>query len=281
MTRPPPLPDLATLSSAEKDELIASLWQTIAAMEAGKGAPAAPAPQAQTVDLRARIAHTGPSRRAWRQSSAGGKPDLWRAFLTSKIVLGVFAVLAIGFIADRAIGWYQNHALALQRQAALELENAAFAGLNIELTNVTYAADSKSYRATVTLQNSNPDSPLYIMLSPARVFVQTGLIWQGVSTQAAPGTRWGVVKLEGAQEIGVDFQVDGVSNWAELMPGYMHVRIESNMLISRSSEPKEDLIDRANRFYIYLKPPNADDAAIKKRLNFPGAPPLYMPMPPH
>lgn len=278
MTRPPPLPDLATLSDTQKDELITSLWQTIAAPEA---APAAPAPQAPAGDLRERIARAEPSRRAWRQSRAGGKPGLWRGLLASKIVMGVFVALVIGFGADRAIGWYQNHALGLRRQVALELENAAFAGLTIELTNVAYAPDRKSYRATVTLQNSNPDSPLYIMLSPARVFVQTGLIWQGVSTQAAPGTRWGVVKLESAQEIGVDFQVDGVSNWAELMPGYMHVRIESSMLISRSSEPKEDLVDRANRFYIYLKPPNADDAAIKKRLNFPGAPPLYMPMPPH
>ena len=48
-------------------------------------------------------------------------------------------------------------------------------------------------------------------------------------------------------------------DWAELMPGYMHVRVESDMLISRSSEPKDDIVERDNRFYVYLKPQGADD----------------------
>ena len=281
MTRPPPLPDLSALSSAEKDELIASLWQTIVTMEADtKGPPMTAAVKAETGDLKARIARTEPSRRAWQQSRDRRRTGFWPNILRSKTLLAVLAVIGIGFIADFAVGWYQAHAHAVRQHARLELENAAFAGLTIELTNVAYDSDRKAYQAAVTMQNTNPGRPLYIMLSPARVFVQTGLIWQGVSTQAAPGTSWGVVKLTDAHTIQLVFQVN-VDNWAELMPGYMHVRIESSMLISRSSEPKEDLVDRTHRFYIYLKPPNADDAAIKKRLNFPGAPPLYIPMPPH
>jgi hypothetical protein len=61
----------------------------------------------------------------------------------------------------------------------------------------------------------------------------------------------------------------------------MHMRIESDMLISRSSEPKDDIIERNNRFYVYLKPQGADDDAIKHRSNFPGTPPIFIPMPPH
>jgi len=52
-------------------------------------------------------------------------------------------------------------------------------------------------------------------------------------------------------------------------PGYMHVRIQSDMLISSSSEPKDDIVERNNRFYVYLKPQGSDNAAIKRRSNFP------------
>jgi hypothetical protein len=65
------------------------------------------------------------------------------------------------------------------------------------------------------------------------------------------------------------------------MPGYMHVRIDNDMLISRSSEPGNDIVERNNRFYAYLKPQGADDEAIKRRSKFPGAPPVFIPMPPH
>jgi hypothetical protein len=279
MTRPPPLPDLSTLSPEQKDELIVSLWRTIDAMES-QGGGASLASQATVADLRAEIGRTAPAKRASAPVDTGHRSKSWPGFLKSRLLLGVLFALGIGFAAETAIGWYQQHALDQRRQAALELENAAFAGLFIELTKVVYETDGKSYRTTVRMQNANAEIPLYIMLDPARVFVQTGLTWQGVNAAAGPGTEWGVVKLDGAKDIQVVFQTD-VANWAELMPGYMHVRIESGMLISRSSEPKDDLVERANRFYIYLKPHNADDAAIKARMKFPGELPVFIPMPPH
>ncbi len=72
-----------------------------------------------------------------------------------------------------------------------------------------------------------------------------------------------------------------VLHWAELIPGYMHVRIENDMLISRSSEPKDNIVERDNRFYVYLKPQGADDDAIRRRSNVSGTPPIFIPMPPH
>ena len=271
MTRPPPLPDLASLSNAEKDALIVSLWQTIDAMETAE--PSRPT-FSDATKLRSRISQAEPSRRAREHVRTGFGAMLFEA----RYVLALLALIGTGFAADFAIGAYQEHALALRRQEARALENAAFAGLFVELTDVAYEPDGKSYRARLTLQNTNLAAPLYIMLDPARVFVQTGLTWQGVSTAAGSGVR--VVKLDGSEDIQVVFQAD-IANWTELMPGYMHVRIESPMLISRSSEPTDDLVERANRFYVYLKPQGSDDAAIKKRMNFPGTPPIFIPMPPH
>jgi hypothetical protein len=60
----------------------------------------------------------------------------------------------------------------------------------------------------------------------------------------------------------------------------MHVRFSNAMLVSRSANPKGDLIERLDDYYVYLKPHGADDAAILHKTRFPGKPPLWIPMPP-
>ncbi len=282
MKSPPKLPDLGTLTDAQKDELIVSLWQTLIATDAAPAQPAA-TPVASVQDWRDRIGRTAPSRRAQAAAaSAGPRARLGRGlgFLESKLLLGVLVVIGLGFLADSGIGWYQQRALDARNRAALELRDAAFAGLYIELVRVTYAPDGKSYRASLTMQNENPDNPLYIMMSPAQVFVQSGFTWQEVPAQAPQGTDWGVVRLDAGRDYQIVFQAD-VKDWTELIPGYMHVRIQSDMLISRSAEPKDDIVERDNRFYVYLKPQGSDDAAIRRRSKFPGDLPVFIPMPPH
>ena len=59
------------------------------------------------------------------------------------------------------------------------------------------------------------------------------------------------------------------------------VRFPSVMLVSRSAEPTSDLVERLDDYYVYLKPHDADDAAILGKTRFPGKPPLWIPMPPH
>jgi hypothetical protein len=59
------------------------------------------------------------------------------------------------------------------------------------------------------------------------------------------------------------------------------VRFSLEMLVSPRSQPRDDLVDRTDNFYVYLKPHEADDAAILKALKFPGTPPVWIPMPPH
>jgi hypothetical protein len=61
----------------------------------------------------------------------------------------------------------------------------------------------------------------------------------------------------------------------------MHVRFTNSMLVSRRSEPTDDLAERTDYYYIYLKPHGADDEAILKRMRLPCKPPVWIPMPPH
>lgn len=285
----PPLPDLSTLSAAQKDALIVALYETLLSMEDAAIPAAAPRadagadgrPSGDARELRERIARSAPSRRNQRsvpETASGFGRAL--GLLDSRPLQIVAVLIGIAFLADRGIGWYQQRALAAQEQAALELRNAAFGGLYVELTRVAYEADAASYRATMFMQNSDAARPLYVLLSPVQVFVQTGLTWREVPAAAPPGTSWGVLKLDAGMDYAVTFKAD-IADWAELMPGYMHVRVNSPMLISRSAEPKDDIVQRNNAFYLYLKPQGADDAAIKRKSNFPGVPPIFIPMPPH
>ena len=66
-----------------------------------------------------------------------------------------------------------------------------------------------------------------------------------------------------------------------MLPGYMHVRFTNALLVSQQGEPTEDLVERVDNYYVYLKPPGANDEAILRQLRFPGKPPVWIPMPPH
>ena len=133
---------------------------------------------------------------------------------------------------------------------------------------------------TMAMQNVDPAAPLYVMLNAVGVYVQSGMSWQQVPSSPVAGTSWGVVKLVDAYAYDVSFTPE-VANWAELIPGYMHVRIQSDMLISRSAQPGNDIAERRTPFYVYLKPFGGNDADIKARSKMSGTPPVFIPMPPH
>jgi hypothetical protein len=129
------------------------------------------------------------------------------------------------------------------------------------------------------LQNVSPSGPLYVMLNAVGIYVQSGITWQQVPSRPAVGVTWGVVKLVDGYSYDVIFA--DVTNWAELIPGYMHVRLQSDMLVSESAQPGNDIVERRTPFYVYLKPHGANDEAIKARSKMSGAPPVFIPMPPH
>ena len=87
-----------------------------------------------------------------------------------------------------------------------------------------------------------------------------------------------MVELTGGHDYDVVFQAE-VEDWAELIPGYMHVRIDSDMFISRRASRATTC--RAANHLVYLKPHGANDNDIKARSKMGGTPPVYIPMPPH
>jgi hypothetical protein len=206
----------------------------------------------------------------------GRRLDLWR----SPVLVAVVAFVFVALVVDGGVSWYQGHSLAARRLARLQLENMALQSLYVELKRIVYEPDGKSYRITIAMQNADPQVPLYVMFNPVGVYVQVGMSWQQVPSSPVAGVTWGVVKVTDGYTYDVLFAPD-VAGWAELIPGYMHVRIQDDMLISPSAQPKEDVVERRTPFYVYLKPHGANDDAIKARSKMSGVPPVFIPMPPH
>jgi hypothetical protein len=283
-------PILATLSDAEKDALILRLWDDLREEQARS--------QVLEQGLRPREGETGPGdadagplltqlkkagtdkRRSFAASSVKVRLGSGLGLLRSKALLAAIAFVVLAFGLDYTIAWYQRYRLEQKRLAGLQLEHAAYAGLFVELVKVAYEPDQKSYRVTMMMRNLDPQNPVYVMQGPVRVFEQSGLVWREVPAHAPNGATPTVVKVTDRQAYETVFEPN-LKDWTQLIPGYMHIRFESSSLISQRSEPEEDIVDRTDRTYVYLKPHGADDEAIRKRMKYPGEPPVYIPMPPH
>lgn len=278
MSVPPAEPD--------KDALIADLRRKLGAAQSEVrvlrrrlgGAASAEPPQAQG-GLLSELREAAPRKVEAPASVAvklGRRFDLWR----SPVLVGVVMLLLTGFAIDAGVGLYQARALREARQARLLLENTATRSLYVELKGISYEADGKSYRMTLFLQNTSPKGPLYVMVNAVAVYVQAGMVWQQVPSRPAEGVSWGVVKVVDGYTFDVIFTPD-VENWAELIPGYMHVRIQSDLLVSEKAQPGNDVVERRTPYYVYLKPHGANDEDIKARSKSTRTPPIFIPMPPH
>jgi hypothetical protein len=276
-------PILETLSHAEKDDLILRLWDDLTEARARLQALDAQLANKAAVDgstLRAALQKDGTDERPAAPTASSLKPGLGRGVLRSKFVLGLIAFVALAFALDAAVGRYQRHRLEQKRLADRVLEHAAYSGLYVDLVNVAYEPDQKSYRLTMMMRNLDPAHPLYVMLSPVRVFEQAGLAWREIPARAPRGAAATVVKLADTQTYETVFEPN-LKEFTQLIPGYMHIRFESTSLVSGRAEPEDDIIDRRDRYYVYLKPHGADDATLRQRMKYAGDPPVYIPMPPH
>ncbi len=286
--RQPPLAE--NLSAADKEALIAHLWHDLQAERSRASRleerllelETAAAAGSVGASVLAKLRRAGAPESRLGQEIIRSQIGLGRGlgFLRSRIVLGVALFFALAFGLDYAIGRVQHYRMDQKRAAALNLQHAAYEGLYVELVNIAYEPDGKSYRLTMQMTNVEPGRSIYVMQTPVRVFEQSGLAWKEVPARAPNGESATVAKLTKAQTYETVFEPN-LKEWTELMPGYMHIRFESVSLISERSDPDDDIIERTDRYYVYLKPYGADDDALRRRMKYQGQPPLYMPMPPH
>lgn len=203
--------------------------------------------------------------------------------LIGRFVLLAIPILAVVWGIHFGIAAYQQSAVDSKAAAQKELEDLATAGITADVKNVTFAPGN-AYTLTLYLRNTTSDDrPIYVMGPSVRGFVQVGTSWQEVPLKPADANAQKAQKVQkiiGEKLFRYTVEPD-VKNYEQLLPYYMHVRFTNEMLISPSAQPKNDLIERNDSYYVYLKPRDADDAAIETKMKFPGAPPLWIPMPPH
>ena len=195
----------------------------------------------------------------------------------------IFAAAALLFVlastANYGVARYQQYELDAGRQRLAALEELATSTLQSDIASITRLGDSR-YEVTIYLENTKAEQPIYVMSPSVQGFVQVGVGWQEAPLTPIDAAAAAVLKVTGRQLYRFVFEAR-LTKFTELLPHYMHVRFSNNMLVSPESTPTNELFQRVDNYYVYLKPDNGDDATIAKDVRFPGPPPLWIWMPPH
>lgn len=199
--------------------------------------------------------------------------------LLGKLVILVVPLVAVFWLVNFAVSSFEKNMLEAKAEQRSAVEELAMKDLRADIKNIEFGP-GKSYVVSIYLQNTAGDKPIYVMSPTVRGFIQVGSSWQEVKLTAKSEPTAKVATITGEHIYEYLLEPD-IADFAQLLPYYMHIRLSNDMLVSPSSEPKDDLVERSDNYYVYLKPHDADDAAILKKMKFPGKPPVWIPMPPH
>ncbi len=235
---------------------------------------------AAVAELEPRI-DTGSEREFEDPRSAVVAPRLGRGVrrFAVKFAAWTLTIVMLGLAGNVGASLYQRRQFEKRQLAREALETAAMSGLRADVEDIAVGA-GKTFELSLYLWNVTGGDELYVMAPEVRAYVQVGSSWQEVPLRAADGASQQVLKIAGRQTFRYVFEPE-LERFEESIPGYMHVRFANAMLVSQRAEPKDDLIDRTDNYYVYLKPHGADEERILKASRFPGKPPVWIPMPPH
>jgi ABC-type lipoprotein export system ATPase subunit len=176
---------------------------------------------------------------------------------------------------------WQRKELVAKSEIRRAVEEAALQKLRADVENVV-AEKENDFRVSVYLQNSDPDSALYVMGPSLRAFVQVDGAWQAIQVTAI-GQRQGMVnKIENKSVFDFLLHAD-VKKFDELLRGYMHVRITNSMIVADNPAPGPNLFDRTDDYYFYLRPNGISEDKIRQANHWKagGLVPRWIPMPAH
>lgn len=199
--------------------------------------------------------------------------------LLGKLFVFVLPMVLLFWAINYGVAFYEHQVLAAKEEERSAVEELAMRDLRADVKDVTFGP-GKSFIVSIYLRNMTDDKPIYVMSPTVRGFIQMGSSWQEVPMKPVAVSKTKVEKITGEKIYQYSMEPE-TSGFAELLPYYMHIRMSNDILVSPSSQPKTDLIERSDNYYVYLKPHNADDAQILKKMKFPGKPPVWIPMPPH
>jgi ABC-type lipoprotein export system ATPase subunit len=194
------------------------------------------------------------------------------------LLAGIIIFAGIMLI-DAGIGRYQRIQMRERGARIAALQHMALNSLRGDIQSITDLGDG-NYELTTYLENVGDRQAIYVLSPDLRAYVQVGTAWQELPMKPADESTGSVLKIESRQGFRYTFEAQ-VREFAQLLPNYMHVRFSGTMLVSPSSMPKDDVIERKDNYYVYLKPSGVADEVLLKRMRFSGKPPVWIPMPPH
>ncbi len=199
--------------------------------------------------------------------------------LVGRMVLLLIPLLSLLYIANLCLANYQQSVVNARLDQRQALEDLANSDLNAGVRDIEMTAGG-GYVLTIFLRNTKPEKAMFLMKPVVRLFIQVGSSWQEINLKALNNSPAAVSALTGERLLKFALKPD-VPGYSQLIPYYLHARISNDMLVSESSQPKDDLVERNDSYYVYLKPHDVDDATISKKLKFAEKPPVFIGMPPH
>jgi macrolide transport system ATP-binding/permease protein len=219
-------------------------------------------------------------------------PDSLAAIQTAPMGTGLgrfaldFAGWALAGLAGIVLANYltaawQRKELVAKSEIRRAVEEAALQKLRADVENVV-AEKGNSFRVSVYLQNSDPESALYVMGPSLRAFVQVDGAWQAAGISALAQREGMVNKIDNKRLFEFTLHAD-FKKFDELLHGYMHVRITNSMVVADNPAPGSNLFDRTDDYYFYLRPNGISEDTIRQANHWKagGLVPRWIPMPAH
>ena len=242
--------------------------------------------ESAAVDRRAAPAIAAPPRLKAPANDAAPQPavaavrlgaNFWPA--ARAVLFGGAVVFSLVLLADSLIGRYQRMLVSERAEKLSALESLALSSLRATVRDVA-SLGGGGYEISLELWNVKGAQPIYVMSPQVRAYVQVGRQWIEVPLAPVEESAAAVLKITGKQSYRYRLQAK-VDDYARLFSQYMHVRFVNTMLVSPHATPSDELFERTDSYYIYLKPDGVSDRDILREARFDGAPPVWIPMPPH
>lgn len=193
-----------------------------------------------------------------------------------QLLLGT-ALAAAGLWGGGACAQQLRRRTQAARRHNNQLQRLAFSGLSAELTAIERLGDD-TYRGTIAVENLDRLQTLYLLPLDVQLYVQQGSRWNPYAAGWTAHSR-AVIQLEQPGTLQFDL-LDLPEQYTELVPGYMHVRVDMTYAIANRPDPDSPPVERRDSFFVYLLPPSPDPQKIARN-GFTTEPPLFIPMPPH
>ncbi|MFO0879477.1 MAG: ABC transporter ATP-binding protein [Gemmataceae bacterium] len=238
------------------DAWVAALAQRVLQMQAGRivsvatsaGALPPPPPPAPPPTLPAAIP-TPPGAGLVR----GAMTFVGWALLTALLLASIDALTAR----------WQGGALAQQRESRRRAHDMALQQLRAEIADVQYLPEG-AYQVQLFLDNLAPESPVFVLGPALRAFAQVDRGWTELPLRPVGFQERDVQEISARRTFTFHLRAD-LPRFDELLGGYLHLRFSNVMVLSPQPEPGDDLFQRSDDYYIYLRPQHLSEDEVRRR----------------